>query len=137
MLFRSISWEQWQKKINMLLTAKINIKFSSIISNLSSLGLYEFYETYSKDFLIEYNVVTYPKCMQKNVLDLDSKKMIEDQWNKVDSKLKNFLIEGLQAEPLEEDRKNMGKYLQSFVGRRSDLSLDIFPKSFISWLDLR
>lgn len=131
------SWEQWQKKLNMLLTAKINIKFNSTISNLSSLGLYEFYETYSKDFEIDYNVVTYPKCMKKNVLDLDSKKMIEDQWNKVDNKLKNFLMKGLQAEPLEEDRKSMGKYLQSFVGSRSDLSLDIFPKSFISWLDLR
>lgn len=130
-------WKQWQKNFNILLASKINISFLSTITNLSAIGMWEFYKTYSNDFKIDYSAATYPKCMRKNVLDVDSKKIIEDQWNTVDNNLRKFLIEGLHQEPLEEDRKDMAKYLQSFVSSRYNLSLDIFPKSLISWLDLK
>jgi len=75
-----------------------------------------------------------PRMMAPYVLDKTSKESIIQSISGLSTDFKKQIMESMQNDPTEEDRKNIGIFLQEFVARRSDLDLNIYPQSFLNWI---
>ena len=113
----------------------IDYQFFSTLSNLTVFGYVDFVQWADKK--IEAQPIITPSFMQIQNLDSASKKfLIEKMQTNYYSEF-DWLIETLQGdhETSLNDKKNLKVFLQEFSGRRK-LNLNIFPKTFLEWLDI-
>ena len=113
----------------------IDYQFFSTLSNLTVFGYVDFVQWADKK--IEAQPIITPSFMQIQNLDPASKKfLIEKMQTNYYSEF-DWLIETLQGdhETSLKDKKNLKVFLQEFSGRRK-LNLNIFPKTFLEWLDI-
>jgi organic radical activating enzyme len=129
-------WVDFYQKIEQLKSNKIQFTFNSVITNISSFDLENFYKLYGNHYSIRYGNVNTKPYLQPNVLDEESKdKLI----NKIKCYNNNVFFSNLKQE-VEEDcsekqRTQCGYFLKEFSKRRN-LKLDIFPAHFLKWLGL-
>jgi hypothetical protein len=83
------------------------------------------------------NAVTTPSFMQVQNLDQDSKKYLLEKMQANYCSEFDWLIEALQMDHqmTSDSKENLKIFLNEFSSRRK-LSLDIFPNTFLKWLDI-
>jgi organic radical activating enzyme len=127
------TWSDFLKKIQIIKDHGIEIVFSVVISNLTVQNFLQFYKQYSQDHKLTVTYCYTPSMMSPYVLDPVTKQRILEEINVLPEDLRNEFEKSLSPEPTDLQRKNIGEFLQEFVKRRSDLSLNIFPNEFLTW----
>jgi MoaA/NifB/PqqE/SkfB family radical SAM enzyme len=110
-----------------------NVMFNSVISNIT---LFDFanFARLRVDDRINANFAHDPKFFATNLLDPASKREIQAQLKDLPQEFVHDIAPTLDAEPNLLERDRLSAFLKRFVSTRK-LSLDIFPSSFLSWLD--
>ena len=128
------SWDNFQTNLHKLLDNGIRIRFGSVICNLSSFGLIEFYRRYHNVAEILQNPVTSRPFLEVNVLDEQSKlNLIQNAPNNdFFNKIKKTL-----SVPYEQKQfDDLKIFLFEFSRRRNIELKKIFPAHFLEWLGL-
>lgn len=128
-----IKWDQFVEKINIIKEKNIKFKFQATLSNLSIFGFSEFVNQF-KDNEIMTTFAYQPSMMAPHVLDDQSKEYLITH---TPSQYKEMITRSIQPTPTESERNEIGIFLQEFVNRRNDLSLDIFPSTFLNWAGIK
>lgn len=110
-----------------------NIMFNSVISNIT---LFDFanFARLRGDQKINANFAHDPKFFAVNLLDPASKQEIQAQLKDLPQEFAQQISATMQTDPNLRERDQLAAFLKRFVSTRN-LSLDIFPTSFLSWLD--
>lgn len=130
-----IKWDEFVGKIDTLRASGVNFKFHATLSNLTIFDFHNFYNRF-KDDKIDLSFVYQPKMMSPFVLDNESKKLIEQNVASLPVGYSTRILDSIKAEPEESHRINIRAFLQEFVRRRGELTLDVFPSTFLKWLEL-
>jgi organic radical activating enzyme len=129
------TWNDFQEKINLLKHRNIKFIFHSTVSNLTLFGFCDFRNKFKDiDFTIDF--VHHPHMLSPHVLDDDSKTVIRDQLLELDCKHIPALLKSLEPTPTDLEKLNLKEFLLEFTKRRTNLSLTIFPPSFLKWADV-
>lgn len=131
-----VKWQQFLNNLQSIRDRNINFKFHSTVTNLTVFGFFDFCNYFKNDKI----VTTYayqPKMMAVNIVDDNSKLMLIDQFNNWADSEKSILIKNINTPSDEKQRINLSNFLTEFVNRRPDLSLNIYPKSFLNWLGIK
>ena len=126
-------FQTFKKYLGILENENINYDFICTVSNLGMFGLYNFYKKYQQHPLI-FNLLSYPTFLQKHILDNESKKMLIEQWSKHNDNFSHSVLKGLEYQPSDNDRLKLKTFLKELSTRRN-ISLNIFPTSFLKWID--
>jgi hypothetical protein len=129
------SYESFLTNLKLLIEAGFSIKFHSVISNLTVLGLAEFVNTFS-DIPVKFQFCTDPDFLSVNVLDDDTKDRLINILNNTNISLRDEIISNMQIPCQETQRQQCAHYIKEFVARRN-LSFDIFPTSMLHWLNIK
>lgn len=136
-------WNEFVTKIEFLEKNNITFSFHSSLSNLTILGLSEFYEKFANR-MSSYDLVYNPDFMAVYVLDDHTKQRVIDKLNTLDTSVTNwhrnhlskeFIIQSMQVEPTQKQRDNIREFLKEFTRRRPDLDVTLYPKEFLKWID--
>lgn len=130
-----IQWDDFEKKIQLIKDRGIKLEFQSTVTNLTIFGFAEFYRRFCNEQII-LTFAYQPTMMSPYVLDDTSKNQLRKEFKTLPEKYKNMLLKSIQSNPSEQQRVNMAEFLSEFVSRRADLSLEIFPKEFLQWLEI-
>lgn len=130
-----ITWNKFQKNLQSIIDHKIQFRLHSTLTNLTAFGFKEFYDFY-KEHDIMLTFAYQPRMQGMNVMDIDSKNILDETFLGLPEKYRVPLKKTLSSTPTEIDRQDMAKFLKDFVKRRTDLNLGIYPKSFINWLGI-
>lgn len=128
-------WTDYEKKLNLLVQSKINFKFHSTLSNLSLFGFYDFLQKF-RDNGIEYDFVHKPDFMAVYVMDDQSKNRIRKFFENDVLPWKDQIFKSLEVNPTELQIQNLKIFLKEFAKRRNIDISDLYPKSFIKWINL-
>lgn len=133
-----VRWPDFEEKIRLIEKSGVRFKFQTTLSNLTLFGFGGFYQKYSKTATNEMAVsfVYQPGFMAPNVLDIRSKEKIAMSTQGMPQSLASQIIQTIECEPEELQRKQLGQFLKQFVQRRTDLSLRIYPDHFLKWLEI-
>lgn len=129
-----MQWDDFLKKIELLKKVDIPFLFSSVISNLTVWNfseLYRMFDTY--DFRIECAYT--PNFLSPHVMDEKTKECVMSQIVNLNFDKKQTILESLQAQPSQQQHKDLAKFFREFVRRRPDLDCSIFPKTFQEWIN--
>jgi organic radical activating enzyme len=129
------SWEGFQSYLDKIADFGINYRFNSVINNLSLLDIANF--SFYKTEKITYNICNDPSFLHPCVLDSTSKDKILKYLETAEylpTEMVSNIVQSIQTSPTDLDRQNLKIYLLEFSKRRG-LSLDIFPESFLSWVN--
>jgi len=126
-------WTDVVTKLDLLKQSNVNTIFSSTLSNLSIFGFAEFYNQF-KSYHIRSDVVHTPSFMPLYVIDDASKQCIANELANTNLDSRDDIIKSLSTVPSREQRVQLQNFLRQFIARRSDLSIDVFPKSFQTWV---
>lgn len=128
-------WNDFDAKIKLLEKSGIRLKFQSQISNLTIFGYTEFVN----HFLlhpIDLTFVYQPHMMAPHVLDDKSKHQIQNSISTLPGHMQIAIKKSIQKNPTDLERRNLREFLAEFTRRRPDLNLNIFPTSFLKWMEL-
>ena len=128
------SWKNFNDNLNYLLDNKFPVEFRSVLSNLTLFGLIDFYNKF-QNFDILYIYCRDPDFLSPNVLDDTSKAQLTETIVNSSISNKQSIIDTINQPCSEQQRQNLSVYLKEFASRRQ-LSLDIFPKNLLQWLNL-
>jgi molybdenum cofactor biosynthesis enzyme MoaA len=127
------TWKNFLLNLHELEQQGFNFYFSMVLSNLTIFGLLDFVRKFSnKKF--EYQFCTVPDFLNVNVLDDISKENLILQIQNSDLNYKDSLIRTLSQSCSYQQKQNFAVYIKEFA-RRRNLSLDIYPEHFCSWID--
>jgi molybdenum cofactor biosynthesis enzyme MoaA len=129
------SYEIFLTNLKLLKDAGFSVKFHSVISNLTVLGLVDFVNTFS-DIPIKFQFCNDPDFLAVNVLDDNTKDQLINILNNTEINPRNEIISNIQVPCQEMQRRQCAHYIKEFAARRN-LSLDIFPTSMLQWLDIK
>ena len=129
-------WKDFLDKISLIEKAGIDIEFLSVITNLNSFGLLDFYKMFEGKYKINYNPVSDRHFLQPNVLDNISKKLLSTSIRQhMNNPFFKRLHDSINSSYTEQQRQDLKKFLMEFV-RRRELTLSVFPKHFLDWLEI-
>jgi organic radical activating enzyme len=126
-------WTEFVNKIELLQKYRIEFRFSTAISNLTVFGLTSFIK-YFNDQRIGLVFVNQPSMMAPYVLDADSKQQIMQDIQSLPEHYQTQIAQSIQADPSETQRQQMSEFLKEYAVRRN-LDMNIYPQSFLDWLD--
>lgn len=126
-------FQTFQKYLGILDNKNITFNFSCTLSNLSMFGLYDFYKKYQQ-YNFKFSHLSHPTFLQKHILDNESKKILIEQWSKHNDDFSYNVLKGLEHPPSDDERLKLKTFLKELAMRRN-ISLNIFPTSFLKWID--
>ncbi len=129
-----IKYDAFLKKIELMEQYKIKFSFHSTLSNLSLFDFINFYNKFSST-IESFEMVAQPTFMAAHVMDNDSKNLIIEQLTNSNFHGKQQIIQSLDAVPTTLQIQNLRNFLIEFTKRRPDINTDIFPKSFMEWMN--
>jgi len=128
-----INYDDFLRKLDLLEEKNIKYIFHSTLSNLTIFDFPNFYNRF-KYLVEEYDLVYQPEFMSIYVIDPKSKDKIKEQLSATDFFAKDKIIQSLDLDPTQEQIRNLKMFLTEFTSRRSDLNIDIYPRSFLDWI---
>ena len=129
-------WKVFLDKVSLIKEAGFKIQFISTITNLTSFGMLEFYDRFERDHVIGYNPVTDRPFLQPNVLDDKSKHLLSDSIkHRLNNPFFKQLHDSVNQPYTNQQKQDLKRFLVEF-SRRRNLSLAIFPKHFLDWLEI-
>lgn len=127
------TWSDFEHKIGLLRQRGIKFDFHGVISNLTLFGYCDFSKMFRQTgFTIDF--LHQPHMLSAHVLDDTSKNMLREHINHLDDEHVASLLKAIDPEPTQLERLNLKEFLLEFTRRRPDLSLTIFPESFLKWI---
>jgi hypothetical protein len=117
----------WQRFLENVSHIKIDHKFNATVSNLTIHGLSDFTKMFDDVIFTPCND---PDFLAINVLDKISKGMLLDN---LPIAAKTLFEDSINIEPTEQQRQDLKTYIIDFANRRN-LSMSIFPKHFVDWI---
>jgi len=129
------SFEKFERFVETIKSKNIKIKFVATVSNLTMFGLRDFYDRFGHGAQVEYGTLSHPVFLLKHIIDEDSKNSLIKQWSGSNDDFGRYVLQGLERGPTDIERKQLSLYLKQ-ISQRRNLSLDVFPKTFIKWLEL-
>jgi organic radical activating enzyme len=127
------TWKQLTKNIQILRDLSVPYTFVSVVSNLTIHGLAEFAQ-YAEDALVRYYPCNDPDFLSINVLDPASKDQMLQTVDQLPPGLKSIIVNSIDAEPTEPQRRNLNEYVNEFSKRRNISPSTILPQSFMEWM---
>lgn len=127
-------WTEFINKIELLQKSGIEFRFSTSISNLTVFGLTSFIK-YFNDQRIGLVFVNQPNMMAPYVLDANSKQQIMQDIRSLPEHYQTQIAQSIQADPSKTQRQQMSEFLKEYAIRRN-LDMNIYPQSFLDWLDI-
>jgi organic radical activating enzyme len=128
------SWQDFENKLALLESHRIEYRFQSTLSNLTIFGFVDFANRF-KNKTINVTFAYQPDMMSPYVLDSASKQAIIEQIQSLPDTMRQPIEQSLLSIPTEKQRQNIKKFLNEFVSRREDLDVSIYPKTFLNWID--
>jgi organic radical activating enzyme len=129
-----INWTEFVDKIELLKNKKINLKLHATVSNLVMFDFANFYTTFN-DVEVEMSLPYQPIFMAPYVLDPKSKEQIQQTLHVLPIKMQQTLLQSMSPIPTNSQKQDLHAFLKEFVRRRPDLDLNVFPQSFLTWLE--
>lgn len=126
------SWKDFTTNLHEIQRRGFDWYFRSTLSNLTLFGFHAFIKHYPSR-QIKYEFCVDPACLGVNVMDDMSKQDLIDQFSASSIQFRDEIIKALAAPAADDLRQDCAKYVLEFARRRR-LSLDIYPRSFVSWL---
>jgi pyruvate-formate lyase-activating enzyme len=109
---------------------KFSIAFSSVLSNLTIHGFYEFEKEFA-DYKMHYiSFCTSPEYLNINLMDNNSKSLLKT-YNFVN--LNHEIKTTLEADYTKDNKEKLKLFLLEYA-RRRNLSLNVLPESFVQWI---
>lgn len=130
-----IKWSEFEKKLSLLDRLKVNYSFHSVISNLTVHGFGDFFKRLG-DKKIKLTFAYQPSMMASHVLDSQTKQHVLETLDNLPTEFVQSITNNLLPVPSEADRSNISTWLKLYVSRRKDLTFDLLPKTFRSWLEI-
>lgn len=127
------TWARFETNLGQIQKKNISYSFNATISNLTLFGLLDFY-SYAKNTPITFESCTDPEFLAINVLDPTSKSRIIDQLDKLPLDSQTLILKSIGADVTPQQHVKCSKYLKEFAQRRG-LQLDVFPDSFVNWIN--
>jgi hypothetical protein len=88
-----------------------------------------------RDTKVTVDFVHQPHMLAPHVLDEQSKNILREQIKNLDNENVLSLLKSIDPIPTEIEQLNLKEFLLEFTRRRPDLSLTIFPESFLKWIE--
>ena len=120
-------FSEFLENIKVLEQFGITYSFNGVISNITAFGLLDFIDMFQHK-QIRWSVLSDPDYLKISVLDSITKQALRDAGNMAPG-----FLETLDHPCTTEQKADTKRFLTEFAARRN-LSLDIFPKHFVSWL---
>lgn len=131
-----VVWSEFNEKIKYLEKTGVKFTFRSTLSNLSIFGFANFHKVYNRHKIITTFAYT-PRMFPIYVMDEQSKEQLLFELRPVLPESEYITIkETIRPTATEDQRINIAEFLTQFIDRRPNLSLDIFPSSFLKWIDI-
>jgi len=123
------TWDQFRRNLDVI-AQRFEYRFCSVLSNLTVHGFDQFQQDYSTDRDL-LNPCNDPDYLSASVLDAESKQQLGlIKYKYHDQTIKQTM--SIASTP--EQQTVLKKYLLEFAQRRN-LSLAVFPDSFITWIN--
>lgn len=126
------SYENFLKNVDTIHNSNRSYRFSSTLNNLTIHG----FDKFQKEFDIEDNrlqLLTSPEYLSMNVIDkISQSAILKHNYIKFDTEIKKIASQPYNLE----QKVKLKIYLIEFARRRS-LSLNVFPESFLHWLEIK
>jgi len=129
------TFENFLKIYEIVKQSGLKYKFFSTLSNLTIFGFVDFVNFVDEEVLKTF--CNDPSFLGVTVLDDESKNNLIELYDKQNNNKFDTIIETLNKNVVvsELDRHNLSMYIKEFSLRRK-LNLDIFPQSFLKWLNV-
>jgi organic radical activating enzyme len=128
-------WSDFLKKVELIKQVGINLKFHATITNLTVFGFSKFYQQFMKEKIM-LTFAYHPTMMAPHILDETSKHLISNSIHDLPEEMQIEILKSIHATPTEQEKNDLTIFLKEFVKRRNNLSLTVFPDSFIKWLEI-
>jgi organic radical activating enzyme len=131
-----VTWNQFLSNIDIIKKSGAKYKFHCTLTNLTVFGFANFYDYFRNDE----KLITFayqPRMMAVNVLDDQSKQHLCGLFSKLESAHEQILVSNMMEKPSDIQRNNIATFLTEFVKRRPTLNLNIYPRSFLNWLNIK
>lgn len=128
------TWHEFERKLASLAEKNIQVELSSVMSNLTVVGFADFYKQFS-DYTYRIECVYNPNFLAPHILDQATKDQVIQQLTESNFAQKDLVLNSLLSTPTQQEKQDLKKFLTEFVARRPGLSLDVFPKTFVEWLN--
>ncbi len=128
------TWDDYRKKVDLVKQHNINFIFHSVLSNLSVFGYREFLDEY-QEYAQSYDFVYKPDFMSVYVMDDHSKDLIRKEFDTVHTSSKEFLFKSMDVAPSTLQVQNLKIFLKEFTSRRNITIDNLYPSSFIDWIN--
>lgn len=129
-----VKWVDFLTKIELIKQQGIYFSFHSTLSNLTVISYCKFREMFA-DVDNEFDLVYKPDFMAVYVLDDQTKDLVISDLQRSKIENKEQIIQSIMATPSPEQKTNVKLFLQEFTRRRPDLSVTIYPKEFLNWIE--
>lgn len=131
-----LKWQDFLRRVDIIKRKGIKIFFGSVISNITSFGILQFYDLFAHQHNIGYQPISDRSFLQLHVLDdLSKKNLLDSLKGRLNNNFFNTLKISIDNKFDQIERKNLSVFLKEFSKRRN-LKLNIFPSHFLKWLDL-
>jgi wyosine [tRNA(Phe)-imidazoG37] synthetase (radical SAM superfamily) len=127
-------WDEYQTKIDLIKQSGINFVFHNVLSNLSVFGFKEFLDYY-RDHISSYDFVYKPEFMSVYVMDEQSKEIIKKEFDNDPLPWKDYIYKSISATPTDTEVYNLKFFIKEFSRRRNISIIDVYPKSFVNWIN--
>lgn len=127
------TFERFEKNLQTVRDSGLKFRFVSVISNLTVVGIQEFYQRY-QDCEFYFLICSDPDFLSPNVLDDTTKSLIVNSIQNSNHPAKDTILENIAKPVTAEQRQDFSKYVQEFAARRNT-GLDILPSSLRNWIN--
>lgn len=129
-------WVDVLEKLDILKNSGIKVCLHSTLSNLTLMGFVDFYKYFSNDYQIVVSFAHTPIMTAVHVLDADTKNRLRSDLASLPESVTAQILLSMQSDPTAEEKTHLKNFLSQFIKRRPDLSMGIYPESFVKWIGL-
>ena len=128
-------WQEFLDKVDLLKQSSVQLAFQCTLTNLTLFDFHRFYERFKGTKIIPTFAYS-PTMMAPYVLDPASKEQVRANIVNLPANVQTMILDSIKATPTEEQRIQIREFLLEFVRRRANLTLSIFPQTFLTWLEI-
>ena len=126
------SYQRFLDNCKILQQSGLITRFMSVISNLTVLGLLDFYQSYSTSY-IHWIMCNEPDFLSVHVLDPETKNKLRSDLSMSGLPARHMILQNLESEPSALQHSQFAVYVKEFA-RRRQLDLSILPQSLLTWI---
>lgn len=127
------TYQNFSENLQTVIDSGLKYKFVSVVSNMTLLGLLEFYSQH-RGAPWHFLLCNDPDYLGINVVDDATRQIALQKVEESDLPDKNKIIKNLHTPCTQQQQKNFSKYITEFAQRRN-LSLDVLSPTLVQWIN--